>query len=238
MYLSRLILNPRHRAVQRDVADCHALHRRIMGAFPIVPEQDARAHLGVLYRLDTHPRTGELILLVQSRIAPDWADLPAEYLRDTGGDPPNPASKQIDAAYGTLTAGTRLAFRLLANPTRRVRENSPMETHGAYKKRVDLRNDEARLDWLRRKADQSGFALLRVRTATTVPDVRLAPAGKVTGRQRLDDGSRTLTLAGVLFEGALEITDADRFRAALEQGIGPGKAYGLGLLSIGPLRGV
>jgi CRISPR system Cascade subunit CasE len=36
----------------------------------------------------------------------------------------------------------------------------------------------------------------------------------------------------VQFEGDLEVTDAAAFRAALAQGIGSGKAYGFGLLSI------
>ena len=43
-----------------------------------------------------------------------------------------------------------------------------------------------------------------------------------------------LTFASVLFEGVLEVTDAERFRQALEQGIGSAKAYGFGLLSIAP----
>jgi CRISPR system Cascade subunit CasE len=33
----------------------------------------------------------------------------------------------------------------------------------------------------------------------------------------------------------LEITDAERFRAALAAGIGPAKAYGFGLLSVAPV---
>ena len=43
---------------------------------------------------------------------------------------------------------------------------------------------------------------------------------------------RKLTLAGASFEGNLAVTDADAFRAALAAGIGPGKAFGFGLLSI------
>ena len=58
MYLSRLILNPRSRAVRRELADCQELHRTIMAGFPDVPSDgDARSQLGVLYRLDIHPRT-------------------------------------------------------------------------------------------------------------------------------------------------------------------------------------
>ncbi len=44
MYLSRLILNPRSRAVRRDLADCHSMHRTVMSGFPNVEAAgDARA---------------------------------------------------------------------------------------------------------------------------------------------------------------------------------------------------
>ena len=40
-----------------------------------------------------------------------------------------------------------------------------------------------------------------------------------------------------LFEGRLEVSDSSQFLAALQQGIGSGKAYGFGLLSIASLPG-
>jgi CRISPR system Cascade subunit CasE len=48
--------------------------------------------------------------------------------------------------------------------------------------------------------------------------------------------NRLVTLAGVLFEGLLEVTDPDNLRLAIREGIGPGKAIGCGLLSVAPLR--
>ena len=41
-----------------------------------------------------------------------------------------------------------------------------------------------------------------------------------------------LTFGDVLFEGRLRVTDAALFRQTLEHGIGSGKAYGFGLLSV------
>ena len=92
MYLSRLILNPRHRLVQRDLADCHQLHRTVMSAFPDVDTgaNDARAALGVLYRVDYRRAVwpGESARAV-ARPA-QWSQLPDRYLLDTAGDPENP----------------------------------------------------------------------------------------------------------------------------------------------------
>ena len=51
--------------------------------------------------------------------------------------------------------------------------------------------------------------------------------------QSLDNlGTRPVTLLAVTYEGVLQVTDAERFRAMLCQGMGRGKAYGLGLMTV------
>ena len=44
-------------------------------------------------------------------------------------------------------------------------------------------------------------------------------------------------MSTVLFDGLLEVTDPGLFRQAIAVGIGPGKAFGCGLMSIAPHRG-
>ena len=48
-------------------------------------------------------------------------------------------------------------------------------------------------------------------------------------------GTGTVTLTTATYDGALDIVDADAFRRTLTRGIGHGKAYGCGLLTIAPL---
>ena len=70
-----------------------------------------------------------------------------------------------------------------------------------------------------------------------VADVRVAPESKVLGWREVRDeinSKRRLTFGAALFEGVLEIMDAEVFRQTLAEGIGSGKAYGFGLLSIAP----
>lgn len=255
MYLSRLILNPRSRDVRRDLADCQQLHRSVMSGFPnLAAPGDARARLGILYRLETHPRTGMPTLLVQSAIEPNWSQLPAGYLLDTAGVP-NPDCKPVGPIYDALDAGMVLTFRLRANPTKRIKPDTSAGRSERLGKRVELRTEADQLAWLRRKGEQCGFEVLSVRTTTEheayrweraaaifglkaekpepVPDVRAVRGSKVYGRRA--DGER-MTFAAVTFDGLLRIVDADRFRAALVQGIGSAKAYGFGLLSIAPAR--
>lgn len=222
MYLSLLRLEPRSADVLRDLRDPQALHRTILRAFPDVldPEVKARAYHGVLHRLEYERRTGRVLLYVQSWIAPDWSALPADYLVDDGMT--NPSVKSVAGAYGRLEAGRVLRFRLRANPTRKI--DTKTGPDGAHRngRRVPLTGLDAQIGWLVRKAEEHGFALLQATVAAT------------GAAERVHSYSTGRTFQGVLFEGRLVVRDPERFREALATGIGPAKAYGFGLLSVGP----
>jgi CRISPR system Cascade subunit CasE len=215
MHLSRLILNPRNRRVQREVANPYQMHRSIMRAFPDeLQPGDER----VLFRLEAHLRSGTLTLLVQSWNLPDWSWLAEPgargYLRPVGE--PNPAVKSFDL---NLSPGRVLAFRLRANPT--VKRKFDSGDH----KRVGLYREEEQIDWLKRKAKQGGFRVLSVRTSNQ-SDMR--------GRIRRDEAVHKLRLLAVQFDGLLQATDPDQLQKTIRQGIGSGKGLGFGLLSLAP----
>jgi CRISPR system Cascade subunit CasE len=226
MILSRLVLNPRSRDVIRDLGDCQQLHRTILSAFPQAPGP-ARAQFGVLFRIDL-PRSGAPTLLVQSRQHPDWGRLPASYLAVT------PEAKDVSGSYQSIAAGDILRFRLRANPTRRIDTKSKPDGTRRNGRRVELRTEEEKLQWLERKGLVHGFEVISVRSAGSVPNVRVNDEGKLHGYRSKPSAPLThpLTLASVLFEGVLRVADAEAFRHALAEGIGPGKAYGFGLLSV------
>ena len=229
MYLSRLILNPRSRAVRRDLADCHSMHQTILAVFPRASddaEQGARSQFGILYRLDIEPRTGRFVLYVQSRTEPDWNHLTPDYLlRTTGLE--NPACKSVRQQYGSIREGVVFRFRLRANPTRKVDTKSGPGGEKRNGRRVGLVREEDLVEWLRRKAEAGGFTLL---------DLVVHGSGseaKVSGAH--PEG--TLAFRAVVFEGRLLVTDGERFRTTLSSGLGSGKAYGFGLLSVAPVTG-
>lgn len=254
MFLSKLILNHRNRDVRRDLADCHNLHRSVMSAFPHLNSPSARDELAVLHRLEVNLRSGALVVFVQSAAEPDWNQLPSGYLLEAED---NPACKPINGSYSALRDGQQLAFRLRANPTKKV---AAFDAEGNKKKngtRAELHGEQKQTEWLVRKSAQHGFQLLRLRISqdqtaarqmfemtepsdlpTVAPaNVRANPAIKICGwrgeANRRAEKDR-LTFGAVIFEGLLEITDADKFKQALANGIGSGKAYGFGLLSVAP----
>lgn len=216
MYLSRLILNPRSRRVQRELAEPYEMHRSLMKAFPdnLTPGEGR-----VLFRGDEHPRLG-LMLLVQSWDVPDWSWLAEEgargYLLPVAE--PNPAVKPFDLHP---VAGQTLAFRLRANPTIKTkREGRPV--------RNGLFDENAQQAWLMRKAEAGGFRILSVNSAAE---------GKIGGGVKHDDATHKLTLLAVRFDGVLQVTDPARLVETVRRGVGSAKGLGFGLLSLAPVPG-
>lgn len=239
MYLSKLVLNPRHLQARRDLGNCHELHRTLLSAFPQAAymepgEPGARREFGLLYRLEEDRRTGVALILVQSRDEPDWSQLPAGYLA-TFTRSTNPSCKAVAERYTAIADSQVLRFRLRANPTKRCGKRGVLPGH-----RLALTSEAEQLAWLERKAAGAGFRLLQVETSvgaphTLVPDVRADPSPRQRGWRTRADGERMpLVFGSVVFEGLLQVTDAERLRNAIAAGIGSGKAYGFGLLSIAP----
>jgi CRISPR system Cascade subunit CasE len=235
LYLAQLNLNPRTREVRRDLADCQQMHRTLLAAFPekTQTEAGARQEFGVLYRVEIHQRTGVVSVLVQSAFQPDWSKLPPGYLLTTPDEP-----KEIGSVYQSLQAGQRLRFRLRANPTKCVaRQHRPADAQRDGK-RVELRNQADQLAWLRRKAAEGGFDLVQINLApdnesvVNVAQAQVREVGKAFGWREDGGQRRKLTLALAMFEGELVIGDTAKFYQVLRQGIGRGKAYGCGLLSL------
>jgi CRISPR system Cascade subunit CasE len=212
MYLSRLILNPRSRRVQKEIAQPYQMHKSLMRAFP---DNLAKGDERVLFRLET-ARTGALTLLVQSLTLPDWSWLAEPDARGylLPVDEPNPAVKSFDF---NLVPGQVLAFRLRANPTVKRRFDS-----GDHK-RVGIYGEEKQIEWLKRKGEQGGFRVLSVRTSNQ---------DTVNGYIRHDKERHKLKLLAVQFDGQLQVTDPGRLCETVRRGVGSGKGLGFGLLSL------
>jgi CRISPR system Cascade subunit CasE len=204
MYLSRLVLNPRCQQVRSEILRPYEMHRTIMRAFPADLPDGER----VLYRLDVSRETGTPTLLVQSITCPAWAFLAQadRYLQPPGDE--NPAVKEFAPGF---TAGQVLAFRLRANPT--VRREG---------KRLSRFGEEDQQAWLDRKGASGGFRLVTV---------TMTREGFQESSKHEDDERRLCHFA-VRFEGVLTVTDPATFVDTIARGIGPGKAFGFGLLSV------
>ncbi|MBE9140790.1 type I-E CRISPR-associated protein Cas6/Cse3/CasE [Nodosilinea sp. LEGE 07088] len=203
MYLSKLVLNPRETPVLRDLSNAHKLHQRIMQAFP---DEEDREHPREDWHILFRQEPDSDVVLVQSALEPDWSKLPDGYLAEPSKPKPFHLSEEV------LSEGRIFQFRLRANPSKR--DNKTKKTLGFYH-----RPDQ--LAWLERQADRSGFRLL---------SADVIPSPNVFGVKK--KGSPPIRITTALFQGVLEVTSPKPFLAVLEQGLGRGKSYGCGLLSL------
>lgn len=207
--LARIRLNPLDRAVQRDLADVTQLHRTLMRLVPDNLGDQARHQSGLLFRLEETARACVLLAQVSGPLHPDR--LPEGYGHID--------VKDLTPMFRALRDGLRVRYRIVANPAKR--ERLPLEDKGKRGRVVPLVGRDADQWWNRRAAE----AGLRVHTLLPSP-IRPATQGR-RGEKRL---RHDLTQ----FDGTATITDTQALTAAVLTGIGRGKPYGAGLLTLAP----
>lgn len=248
MYLSRLMIDTGNDATREPpgriwLRNLYHVHQRLCMAFPSTSRKSEDAEFlkpykpddfgekqvhvkrgvdsGFLFRIDPGP-AGRAVILVQSAAKPNW-DYAFQNARFLLAAPAE--VKVYEPGFG---AGQRLRFRLAANPTRKLSQHS-RERDGklvAEKwigKRVPVPADQLH-GWLVRQAAAGGFSFDN--ESTTVQ------AGYIfVSKTRDGKGQR---LRSARYEGILAVTDPDKFHNTLVSGLGPGKAFGFGLLSVAP----
>jgi len=209
------------------------------------------ASQGFLFRIDPRPGGG-VVILVQSAVKPDWdyAFHNAGYLL---------VAHQVKPFDPCFTKGQHLQFRLLANPTKRLSRNS-REKDGRpvaerwVGKRVPVPAQEL-YDWLARRAELAGFSIVKDSTIIQPAYIYVnkpwngAACHRCGGRMKENGQGEEVVceqcgvrvwllrhrLRSVRYDGTMTVTDPARFEETLVRGIGPGKAFGFGLLSVAPV---
>lgn len=208
MFLSKLILDPRHPQARRDLADAYEMHRTLARAFaPDANTPPARFLWRLERRADYQPAT---VVLVQSEQPANWSALHAL----PGYADAIAANKDVNLET-LIQPSARYRFRLLANPTV-TREG----------KRYGLTREEEQMAWIARQGGRHGFSVLGcVRGADERLQVRQGRSGN------------RITLHTALFEGLLQADAPEFLRQGLLNGFGHGKAMGLGLMSLARVAG-
>lgn len=241
MFLSCLLIavgeNPdRPRPGRLWLHNLYRVHQRLCMAFPsaeriredpeflraYTPEDFGAGHVhvnrgkdaGFLYRID--PQCGgRVVILVQSAAKPDW-----DYAFHNASDL-LAAAPEMRAFEPSVEKGQRLRFRLAANPTRKIDTKTGPDGHRGHGRRVPVPTTGLH-EWLARRAHPAGFSIdldsLVVHPGYVYVEI---------------PGSGGYRLRSARYEGLLVVADPDKFRDALIHGIGPGKGFGFGLLSVG-----
>ncbi|MFD6434342.1 type I-E CRISPR-associated protein Cas6/Cse3/CasE [Streptomyces venezuelae] len=218
LWLSRIVPSPSSREARRDLSGSDQgirLHQRMLQMFPDGVEGPARAAFGVLFRAEETPRGPQILL--QSHIQPDPTRLPDAY--------GNVETRSLDSLMSHLHKGMTVNYRCVASPVRKPGATS----REAYKlPPVVPLSGNAAVEWWERQSAAAGLEPLHV-TAH--------PLAKVRGQQGSKSGAKNRIQHGrTQFDGAARVLDADLLREKLTAGIGPGKAYGCGLLTLAPTQ--
>jgi CRISPR system Cascade subunit CasE len=224
MFLSQLSLNPRNAQVRSELAQPYEIHRTLLNAFPRSRFHVARTAedaAGVLFRVEQNAG-GMVSVLVQSQLAPDWAVL--QTRRDARGHAYLIRAVEQKTFELQLVRGQMLSFRLRANPTKRRKSDG---------KRIGIENENEQLEWLRAKVQgdekreqaSGGFRLVR------------ALVGReefIKNKEAIHraDRSYDLKILAAQFDGLLQVDDPFKAAQTVARGIGSGKAFGFGLLSL------
>lgn len=232
-YLSRIYLNPLRTGAQKMLRSPQVVHAAVLGGLSRQPVDER-----VLWRLEVDS-PHRLALLVLTRSRPSWESV-VEQAGWASSDDPQALVKPYDALLGRIVLGRELAFRLRVNPvtaTRAPERPSPKQQErlaapgrgrGVL---VPERTAAQQSQWFARHTRAWGFE---------VPDNQLgAPSFQLVDRQRTTfsrgGGSGRVTLLTATFEGRLRVTDAERLRDSLLDGVGRARAYGCGLLTLAAL---
>lgn len=192
-----------------------AMHAAVRAAFP--PDLDESTGR-VLWRLDS--RGFEHVLYVVGPERPD-----AHHLVEQGGWITRPAetadySNFIDG----LIRGQKWRFELVANPV-----SAKARERGQRGSLVHHVTAEQQLAWLVERSEKEGF---RICESDNGLQARVAEREVLRFRRTAEKKTKPVTLHTARFEGVLEVTDANRLRDALVNGVGRAKAYGCGLLTL------
>ncbi|MEX3610774.1 type I-E CRISPR-associated protein Cas6/Cse3/CasE [Rothia sp. LK2588] len=219
MWFSSISINPQKRMGRILLANRQEMHKAVLQAFP--PHAIGQTGGRVLWRLDSekHAHT----LYVVSPVEPDFTHIVenAGWLSQTWN------SIDYGGFLEKLMVGQEWGFRLQANPVKR------QHIAGGRGKVLPHVTPIQQVHWLVNRSERLGF--------TTMPHEGEEPSVSVTRREdlrfdrndeNLGGRRRQVTLRNVQFDGVLKVTDADALKSALINGIGKGKAYGCGLMTL------
>ena len=200
MIFSRLMLDIGNPSVRQALRNCQDMHRNLMQAF-----DGERREVNLLYRLIE--RRDRIELYALSNEMPRWERIAKQGYSCTG-------IRDISALREKYREGAVLRFELLACPAKKCSFN------GKNSRRVFLRTETERLEWLECQAKKYGFSLLQIQESGL--------RGQIIGGK---EGNK-LRFGTTVFSGHLQITNPEMFWNSYMKGIGAGKAYGMGLLML------
>ncbi|MEQ0488846.1 type I-E CRISPR-associated protein Cas6/Cse3/CasE [Anaerococcus murdochii] len=215
MYLSRVEIDINNRRKMKDLTNLGCYHAWVEDSFPNSSSNENRPRK--LWRIDNI--YDKYYLLVLSENKPDIEKLEKYGLESSA------EIKTYDGFLDSLEEGMRAKFKIKLNTVRAYKDEKNPTKRGRIMPVPNEKLNEFLID----KATRNGFEVKPGDFFISNIDKEYfmhTDKGE-TKKSRKDIVSAT-------YEGILTITDLEKFKAALINGIGKKKAYGCGFLTIIP----
>lgn len=205
MYLSRIEIDRYNRNTMKALNSPSIFHGAIESSFAGERKRN-------LWRIDQ--LNEQLYVMILSETEPDFSSFCAQFSRsDSSWE-----TKSYNGLLDRIKNGDKWRFRITANPTKSVPDRKDGNRGKVY---AHITKDHQK-KWIMDRSEKNGFLL-----TDDSYDVVQEKWFRFYKRE-----SRTISLLAVTYEGILEVTDTELFRNALISGIGRGKAYGMGLITV------
>ena len=218
MYLSRVEIDDSNRRKLKDLTNLAAYHGWVEKSFP----DEEKSQFRHLWRIDQLKSKRYLLLVSPKK--------PIVKNLERYGVPGTAQIVDYDHYVNSLKEGQIMRFRLTANPVTRHGGKVIKAAMPEDKKNGETMRDRLK-DWLFKRMVPNGFEITR--SDFDMYNVDMVSQKTVALYHK---GCKPINLKQVTYEGILKITDLDKFKAALKQGIGREKAYGMGLITVIPIN--
>ena len=223
MYFSRVVINPHLWNARRALASLERLHAIVARATSEAQQNVDGSDERPLWRLDQSGGGKGPRLYIVSRRVPDLGVL----MEQLGTGPQELAFTEYEPFLDQLRRGQEWGFRCRANPTKSIGSGQA----GVRGRRTGIVSRDEQLDWFFDQARRNGFHMPINRMEA--PEVLIKESTLVSFKRH----GGNVTLSSVVFDGVLAIDDPDALKEAMITGVGRGKGYGFGLLTLVPLAG-
>lgn len=208
MQLIRIRLDPLNKQTVRGFVNPNIFHAAIEAS---IRGENSR----VLWRIDRIADQSYLLMLTS-------ADIDAQFLiHQFGFKEESAQTVDYEKLLSRITKESKWIFRLTANPTHHAK-NDKKEPDGKVLAHV---TPQQQMAWLEQKAAKHGFQIELEKTKVI---------GSTWIQFRKKKSETRVQLKEAVFEGVLSVADPSLFKKALTEGVGRGKAYGMGLLTVIP----
>lgn len=209
-YFTRIKVNKQRRESMILLDSPYKIHAAVYAGFPNI-QTDLNGHNNdrILYRLDKNDNN-EYIIYVLSNDKPDYTGFIESY-----GWPRLDYEKQVQTmdfnkVLDSLHNGMKIAFALKANTAFRAANTGRI---------VYISSIEGKMNWLRKRFEP--FA--------DYDDNNVIIIGTGVEHAKSD-------MDYAVFQGIITITDVNKFRKLILNGIGRNKAFGMGLITIASVK--